>query len=257
MAEKRKAFVLYTDHLAILRRLTDEQAGRLFKMIAAYQNGEEIDKSDFAMEMAFEHFRIDFERDAEKYKEVCRKRAEAGKRHRGNQYSNPNKTEQMEQMSQVGTNGTDKENEKENEKDKDKDIIKDDDNNIGSGGAFDSYFVFQRWNTFSVKLGLQKPIYHPDLKKEICQTLRYIYESTKGMDGKKAYPDAKKIVDDILTHYERSEFLKSRKFGIDWVFKKENAIKILQGNYDSATEQGKNPTAEPQKQVKQGEFSVW
>lgn len=250
MADKRKAFVLYTDHLTILKKLSDEQAGKLFKMIAAYQNGEAVEPTDLALDIAFEHFRIDFERDAEKYKEVCRKRAEAGKRHRGNQYSNPNKSEQMEQVFQ---NGTDKDKEKDN--DKDKDIIIDDDN-IGSGGAFDSYFVFQRWSSFAIQHGLQKPIYHPDLKNEIAATLRYIYESAI-KDEKRAYPDAQKIVDDILVHYERSEFLKSRKFGIDWVFKKENALKILNGNYDSTKAEQQNITSEPEKQIKTGEFSEW
>lgn len=113
---KRKSFVLYTDHLAILKELSDEQAGRLFKMIAAYQSGEEVDKSDFGLNMAFAHFRIDFERDAAKYQEIIRKRSMAGRQHSGNQYSNKKdeQTGQMEHVFQNGTNGTDNVNDNDN-----------------------------------------------------------------------------------------------------------------------------------------------
>ena len=114
MADKRNSFVLYTDHLSILDMLTDEQAGQLFKTIAKYQKGEDVSGIDYMQKLVFEPFRVDFERDAQKWEDKKRKRAEAGRNHRGNQYTrqaeqmeqNGTNVPKMEQMEQIGTNGT-------------------------------------------------------------------------------------------------------------------------------------------------------
>ena len=74
----KKSFILHVDTLGVLDELTDEQAGKLFKAIYAYQNEQDIEL-DFGIKMAFMPFKIQFERDNQKWEETREKRAMAGK----------------------------------------------------------------------------------------------------------------------------------------------------------------------------------
>lgn len=93
MTRKRKSFVLHKDSLAILPDLTDEQAGRLFKAIYAYQIGEDI-KLDQIIKMVFLPFKNQFSRDDEKYQETCERRAIAGAKGGKQKVANANKSKQ-------------------------------------------------------------------------------------------------------------------------------------------------------------------
>lgn len=64
----KKSFLLYTDNLSILSRLTREQKGDLFEAIYQYNIGNEI-KLDPLIELVFHPFRVQFKRDKEKYNE--------------------------------------------------------------------------------------------------------------------------------------------------------------------------------------------
>jgi hypothetical protein len=77
--KERKSFLLHHDSLAVLDKLTDEQAGKLFKAIAAIQNGKELEL-DLITEVALSPFIAQFERDREKYETICKRRAESGRR---------------------------------------------------------------------------------------------------------------------------------------------------------------------------------
>jgi hypothetical protein len=77
MSSKRKSFVLHKDSLDILPDLTDDQAGKLFKAIHAYQIDAEI-SLDQITKMVFLPFKNQFIRDDEKYLETCERRAVAG-----------------------------------------------------------------------------------------------------------------------------------------------------------------------------------
>tara|TARA_R100000951_G_scaffold22085_1_gene18342 strand:+ start:4423 stop:5139 length:717 start_codon:yes stop_codon:yes gene_type:complete len=77
MSSKRKSFVLHKDSLDILPDLTDDQAGKLFKAIHAYQIDDEI-SLDQITKMVFLPFKNQFIRDDEKYLETCERRAVAG-----------------------------------------------------------------------------------------------------------------------------------------------------------------------------------
>jgi hypothetical protein len=65
-----KSFILYTDNLSVLDQLSDEQAGKLFKAIVNYHNGQEIAISD-DLKLIFFMFKKQFERDREKYDKKC------------------------------------------------------------------------------------------------------------------------------------------------------------------------------------------
>ena len=75
--QKKKSFVLFADFVTAVSVLTDEQAGRLFKLIFAYVNDMEVSKSqDLAIAAMFEMFRTQIDREAEKWAEKCRRNKE-------------------------------------------------------------------------------------------------------------------------------------------------------------------------------------
>jgi hypothetical protein len=74
----RKSFILHKDSLDILDKLSDEQAGKLFKSIHFYQKKQEIPELDFALDLVFTSFLNQFRRDDENYKITCEARKLAG-----------------------------------------------------------------------------------------------------------------------------------------------------------------------------------
>lgn len=79
MNRNKKSFLLHIDSLDILDELTDEQAGKLFKAIKAYQKQEKVELDSF-VRIAFSPFKNQFIRDNEKYDLTCKRRAEAGRK---------------------------------------------------------------------------------------------------------------------------------------------------------------------------------
>ena len=75
--KERKSFLLYKDSLDVLSEMSDEQAGKLFKAIYFYQSKTEYD-TDEITKLLFIQFKNQFERDNEKYRETCERRAIAG-----------------------------------------------------------------------------------------------------------------------------------------------------------------------------------
>ena len=85
----RKSFLLYLDTLDVIQELTDAQIGKLFRAIVSYQHGlddpdnreyEELLSGDSLLKIAFTPFKSQFDRDFLKYKEVCEKRVNAGRK---------------------------------------------------------------------------------------------------------------------------------------------------------------------------------
>ena len=64
-----KSFFLYKDNLSILKQLTDEEAGKLFKAIYEYQTNN-ILPQDRLISIIFEPFLNQFKRDSQKYQNV-------------------------------------------------------------------------------------------------------------------------------------------------------------------------------------------
>lgn len=67
----KKSFILYYDSLSVIDKMTDEQVGKLLRMMKSYHNGNEYICNDFSVELVFEQFRNQFDRDKEKYQSVC------------------------------------------------------------------------------------------------------------------------------------------------------------------------------------------
>lgn len=76
--KKRDSFVLYTSQRDAVQALSDHDAGRLFKAIYSYQLGEGDPVLDPMPNLVFLMMRPIFDRDALKWEETARKRAEAG-----------------------------------------------------------------------------------------------------------------------------------------------------------------------------------
>ena len=66
MTSDKKSFILHKDSLGILKKLTDEQAGKLFKAIRDYQLNGEI-YCDQQTELILFPFQSQFDRDNESY----------------------------------------------------------------------------------------------------------------------------------------------------------------------------------------------
>ena len=76
----RTSFILYTDMCALICKLRDAEAGRVFKAIIHYAfDGEVPANLRGASEVCFEIVRKSLDRDWERYDEVRRRRAEAGR----------------------------------------------------------------------------------------------------------------------------------------------------------------------------------
>ena len=80
MAEGKKAFILYCDLLHTVDKLTDEQAGDLFKHILKYVNDQHPQPNNFITEIAFEPVKQQLKRDLKQYEQKQAQRIEAGKR---------------------------------------------------------------------------------------------------------------------------------------------------------------------------------
>ena len=79
MAENKKSFLLYTDVHFTVQKLTNEQAGKLFKHILAYVNDENPVLDDLVLEIAFEPIKQSLKRDLRRYEEICKERTNAGR----------------------------------------------------------------------------------------------------------------------------------------------------------------------------------
>jgi hypothetical protein len=78
MAEEKKGFILYSDIIHTIEKLTDEQAGVLFKHILKYVNDENPECKDLITEIAFEPIKQSLKRDLLKWGDKKQKRSEAG-----------------------------------------------------------------------------------------------------------------------------------------------------------------------------------
>ena len=73
---KKKSFILYADYIKHIGKLTDEEAGRLFKAIFEYVNEGRLPDLDGMAAMAFSFISNQLDSDLQKYEETCKKRSE-------------------------------------------------------------------------------------------------------------------------------------------------------------------------------------
>ena len=71
----KKSFILHYDSLSVIDKMTDDQTGKLLRMMKSYHNGRDYICNDFAVELVFEQFKNQFDRDLEKYNRICERNA--------------------------------------------------------------------------------------------------------------------------------------------------------------------------------------
>lgn len=122
----RNTMVLYTSYLERCRRLTDEQFGKLFRLVFQYQiDGELPQIDDVAVSMAFEMIKYDLDVNNQKFEEVCEKRRIAGAK--GGQAKAtkskqmlPNATKCKQNIANLAESESDNESDNESESDNEK-----------------------------------------------------------------------------------------------------------------------------------------
>lgn len=117
--ENKTSFYLHNDMLNVLDKLTDEQAGKLFKAIKNYQHGIE-DELDLLLEITFMPFKNQFDRDMVKYQSVVERNKENGKKG-----GRPKKTQDNPKNPSGFLNNPEKPKESLKEKDNDNDSVND------------------------------------------------------------------------------------------------------------------------------------
>ena len=88
-----KSFILHKDSLSVLNKLSDEEAGKLFKAIFNYQS-QNILPTNNLISIIFEPFLNQFKRDVENYKKTCEARKIAGSKGGKQKVANASKSKQ-------------------------------------------------------------------------------------------------------------------------------------------------------------------
>lgn len=80
--ENKKSFLLYADYMTTIMKLSDEQAGKLFKHIMCYVNdlSPSFEKDDLVVEIAFEPIKQQLKRDLTKRNEYIKMQKVNGKK---------------------------------------------------------------------------------------------------------------------------------------------------------------------------------
>ena len=79
-SQEKNSFVLYAEYIRQVDRLSDSQAGALFRAILSYASGQKLPEMDAVTAMAFDFIQSRMDKDSEKYQKTVEKRREAGKK---------------------------------------------------------------------------------------------------------------------------------------------------------------------------------
>ena len=79
MAKDKKSFILYSDAIHTVEKLSDADAGQLFKHLLRYVNDQNPTTENPLVEIAFEPIKQHLKRDLVKFEDVKLKRSQAGK----------------------------------------------------------------------------------------------------------------------------------------------------------------------------------
>lgn len=116
----KKSFILYTEVWPVVQKLDMEQRGRLFTAIMQHAMEEEPEKLDILTDVVFSFIANQMDRADEKYQEICRRRAEYGRRGglaSAKAKASKSNQKQANQADNDNDNDNDSENDNENEPD--------------------------------------------------------------------------------------------------------------------------------------------
>lgn len=214
----KKSFLVYYDNEIIVCRLSDDEAGKLFKSLFPY--GREQIKPDFesspALAMAFDVLSMAIDRDTEKYKERCEKNRENGRK--GGLAKANNSKQSLPSGKQGLANLADRDMDKDSDRDMDREK-----DNIDYQQIADLYneacVSFPRLTKLSDS---RKKAIRARLKQYSVDDFRRMFELAEGSDFLKGKND------------------RNWSATFDWMVKDANMAKILDGNYSDKKEGGGN-----------------
>ena len=240
--KKPKCFYLYNDNHSLIDRLTNEQAGEVFKAIYRFADtGEKESSDDLIVETVVDVFTKHIERDYEAYNEKCEKmRQNAQKR-----YAKTDDSAIACKSSQEKDKEKDKEKEKYKEEEKEKKENKEQEEDKEK----EEYKEKEREQKEEIKNSslsdsLSSLIDYDSVMCSFNRNCVYLSKIDKMTDSrKKAVDNAAKLLGDItfnelFTRVQDSDFLSGKNgkwYGcsFDWILKPENLKKILSGAYDN------------------------
>jgi hypothetical protein len=79
MAEEKTSFLLYTDLIHTVKKLPNDAAGKLFKIILEYVNDTDPVVDDLLLELVFEPIKQNLKRDLKKWEAKRSKKSDSGK----------------------------------------------------------------------------------------------------------------------------------------------------------------------------------
>lgn len=107
MAENKNSFLLYRDIIHTVKKLSNEDAGQLFKHILSYVNDENPITDNLIVEISFEPIKQSLKRDLKRYEEIVNKRKLAGLASAESRKQNQQVLTSVESVQQTSTNSTD------------------------------------------------------------------------------------------------------------------------------------------------------
>ena len=85
---RKESFVFYRSWVDAIKDLPDNERLSFYEATIEYGcNGNKRTDLSPLVNMAFKFVKASIDKDKERYDEICKKRSEAGKKHRGNQYT--------------------------------------------------------------------------------------------------------------------------------------------------------------------------
>lgn len=79
MAKGKKSFILYADLLPAVKKMPNDKAGELFKLILSYVNDENPTTDDLLVDVMFENIKQQLKRDLKKYEVAKENKANGGR----------------------------------------------------------------------------------------------------------------------------------------------------------------------------------
>ena len=138
MSKEKKGFIVYDDNMEVIERLSDEEAGQLFKGMLNYSISGKDPKFKGVLEFVFIPIKQQMDRNAEKYAAKCEKNREnANKR-----WQNANASDRKNRNANYADNDTDTDKDTDTKKDTDTDTTTD---TKARGGRFKVDDEFNIW----------------------------------------------------------------------------------------------------------------
>ena len=215
---KKKSFILYADYTKHISKLSDEDAGRLFKAIFDYVNEGKLPDLDGMAAMAFSFIANQLDTDLQKYEETCKKRSENIKKRwekaNASQKAaeNTSDTKDTNEYNCIFCNTNDTDNDNDSDIDNENDIDNDSDNgsvlhNIRARGAHHTiHLTEQEYKNLCGKYG------QAVIDQYVEKIDQYLTEN-----GKKPYPNHYQTIVKWLES-DKVKPLSSTSYDLDEIF---------------------------------------